>query len=446
MIPSSVITTSSRPPSLLPLALSHPTGVEVILLTREGSTASASHRLTRRTAGIDPNPLPGGGLLPEHDDAFLLSFTSHLTEFNLALRPSTTLFHPDGIESSETITDDQGFRRTVERRIGKEEVRVFEGVVLDSGVDVERWIKEERAGVVRKNEEGEVKGWARIVVLPPTTGGDSESQAGEGIRFQGSFDSPTQGGLYTIHSTTNYLRTREALDPEPPVIRKRSFGTNGREGVIEWGQPEMVVVRESKIMSPREQVNELRKRGLGIPSWEEGERIAARGGEGGGNCGHDELDFNSDPNHPVYSNPGFQSNDFDSTSLETTWAHTLFGLPSRSPPPLPSFNFIPSDRTSTSSLPPDSHVSSTSHTHARDLGKRQSGGGGDIGGGTNISSNFVNSIGSTTGCPKTAMVVFVGIAADCTYVDREFLSLVSSLLFFFLDLCRDRQAMSTYDF
>jgi len=45
--------------------------------------------------------------------------------------------------------------------------------------------------------------------------------------------------------------------------------------------------------------------------------------------------------------------------------------------------------------------------------KRQ---GGDIlGDGASSNNSYVNDIGSTQGCPSTAMVVYIGVAADCTY-------------------------------
>lgn len=40
---------------------------------------------------------------------------------------------------------------------------------------------------------------------------------------------------------------------------------------------------------------------------------------------------------------------------------------------------------------------------------------GDIGGGANSSSNFVNTIGQTTGCPKTQQIIYMGVVADCAY-------------------------------
>ncbi|KDQ17689.1 hypothetical protein BOTBODRAFT_29847 [Botryobasidium botryosum FD-172 SS1] len=39
-------------------------------------------------------------------------------------------------------------------------------------------------------------------------------------------------------------------------------------------------------------------------------------------------------------------------------------------------------------------------------------------GGMNMSSNFIGSIGSNAGCPKTQKIVYVGVAADCEYVQK----------------------------
>ncbi|EJT98874.1 hypothetical protein DACRYDRAFT_69951 [Dacryopinax primogenitus] len=39
-------------------------------------------------------------------------------------------------------------------------------------------------------------------------------------------------------------------------------------------------------------------------------------------------------------------------------------------------------------------------------------------GGMNISSNFANEIGDTSGCPKEQKIVYLGVAADCTYVQK----------------------------
>jgi hypothetical protein len=39
-------------------------------------------------------------------------------------------------------------------------------------------------------------------------------------------------------------------------------------------------------------------------------------------------------------------------------------------------------------------------------------------GGSTMSTNFVNSIGSTEGCPTTQKIVYMGVAADCVYVSK----------------------------
>lgn len=59
------------------------------------------------------------------------------------------------------------------------------------------------------------------------------------------------------------------------------------------------------------------------------------------------------------------------------------------------------------------HSSATLWTSLSRLSRRQ-----DIAGGTGSSSNYANSIGSTVGCPSSKRVVFVAVAADCTYVNR----------------------------
>ena len=82
-------------------------------------------------------------------------------------------------------------------------------------------------------------------------------------------------------------------------------------------------------------------------------------------CEHDSLDFNKDPNHPVYAGLNAQG--------DSTWGFT----------PIASM-----------------------------FGKRQLDGltGGNAGG-----VNLVQSIGSTQGCPSMRRVALVGVATDCSY-------------------------------
>lgn len=344
---------SQRPAALHPRALSHPSDIAVHIIPRGHPEPHLAPR------SID--------LQPAWDDSFLLSFSSHDTPVTLSLRPSHTLLHPGGIKSVHTHTDENGVRTTETRVMERKEVRAYEGWVLEEGADLDQWIREEAAGVVRDTS---LTGWARVVLVP------SESDDDE-LAFQGSFADGND--IFTIHSTPTYLSSRESLDPDPPLLRKRGV----------YAHPSMVIVRERDTLSPSEQVAALRKRGFAVPAIPtDGSSLSDQATAIG--CGHDDLSFNIDPSHPVYE---------QSLLAQTTtpWAATLFGLPSRNPP------FEPRD------------LSQSLETYAYPprMRKRQQG---DIGGSSGMTSNFAGSIGSTSGCPKQAMVVFVGVAADCTYV------------------------------
>ncbi|SGY63867.1 BQ5605_C007g04841 [Microbotryum silenes-dioicae] len=398
---------SSPPPRILhPRALSHPLHIQTRIVARsagaavaeaEGTGAALSDRRARRRAlpptrsgtgtVLDSDPASASIANDNHDssastrlrwdDRFILSFQAHNESLHLALRPSTSIVHPDGIKLVETHTDAlTGRRHTTESVLARHEVRVYEGVILPPGGDVEDWIREEEAGVVR-DLANEGRGWAKILV-PSSQLNDEDAE----LEFQGSYS--IDGDAYTIHSTPRYLAVKDMDDPEPPrILTKRGLATT---------LPRMVIVRERDTLSPVEHIERLRKRRSPIPDPERFSDAALESG-----CGHDTLAFNTDPNHPVLASALDQSVFADVT---TPWVHGLFGLPSRSSPLDSDFALV--DRGAiVSSYPPRRKV------------KRQSGG--DISGGTGTSSNFINSIGSTQGCPRSRRVVFVGVASDCTF-------------------------------
>lgn len=245
------------------------------------------------------------------------------------------------------------------------------------GAQFEKWVREEQAGVLRSGAESQKLNWARVV-LPGVSQVDQNQDQEDGLRFQGSFS--IEGETYTIHPTSNYLATKHLLDPLPPLLTRRNGGGSS-------GYSNMVVVRERGTMSTEEHISELRRRGLDVPNPEEllgGDSVASR-------CGHDHLSFNSNPLHPIYSPSNQIPQPFFTAEDETT----SFILS-------PYFNFLPIGQKARPSIL-----------------KRQTVGGGDVAGATgNASSNFINSIGSTVGCPKSSMVLFVGVAADCTFVSR----------------------------
>ena len=103
---------------------------------------------------------------------------------------------------------------------------------------------------------------------------------------------------------------------------------------------------------------------------------------GSTSCSHDFLAFNRDPNHPIYQNA--RQIAFDATyGRPTGWLNSWLGM-------------------------------GDGQTRSHSYSKRQSSG--DIAGGSNVSSNYINSIGSHTGCPKSKKVLYMGLASDCTYV------------------------------
>ncbi|GAA5856962.1 hypothetical protein JCM8547_008486 [Rhodosporidiobolus lusitaniae] len=439
LLPSStfVSATSLPPPPLHPRALSHPSDLSFHVLPRPPPTLPNRENVNRLTRRQEEEPALGlglglrsGGRQPEWDDRFLLSFLlpAHDGEgegeaVTLSLRPSLNLVPSSGIKTyTRTLDPETDEWTTTESVLRREDARVFEGWVLGEEEDVPRWVAEEVAGLVRYPGGGrEGEGWARVTLLDVREG--EEKEEGEGnLRFQGVFQK--RGEVYTVHAVERYLRTKGEEDPEPPVVAvrkggkgrrtRRAFGTpgEGEEEEDEEGRrhPSMVVVRESETLTPAERIAALQKRGLPLPP------LPSAGEEEESFCSHDQLPFNSDPSHPVLLN---------------AWEQSLYPPPSSSPYTSPS-NTSTSSLFSLSSLPflsspssselfqPFDHSSSPHSLHGRyrrrsqELSKRQ---GDDISGGSGTSSNFINSIGSTTGCPKQARVVFVGVAADCTYVE-----------------------------
>ncbi|GAA5975313.1 hypothetical protein JCM5350_006426 [Sporobolomyces pararoseus] len=376
-------TRSIKPPPLHPRAISHPSQLSHYIIPRSDSPPDQSRRRWKRSINTELRGEVQDEPLPRWDDKFLLSFESHDLEepVVLSLRPSKDLVHPNGIKSIERVWDPETESwSTIEKRIGRDEVKVYEGwVIKNTGQLEEKWIKEEITGVVRDSSRWEefARGWARVSV-------HSEDVDEGKLKVQGAFE--RDGEMFTIHSTQRYLRTRDELDPLLEDISSR-IDKRSPSNV----EKDMVIVREREVLSTTERINLVRKRGL--PQLPDPDTLQ----QPSSSCSHDSLPFNTDPNNPVLANAIDQS---VYAEFHSPWIPFL-GLPS----PSSSDPFTPLDRST--SLSPRSHRPS--------IHRRQSGG--DISGGSGTSSNFINSIGQTQGCPKSAMVVFLGVAADCTYVE-----------------------------
>ncbi|KAJ2893672.1 ADAM family of metalloprotease-like protein ADM-B [Zalerion maritima] len=168
-------------------------------------------------------------------------------------------------------------------------------------------------------------GWARISILDD----------GAMPMFQGAFR--IEHDTHHIQTSTSYLQTKHWGDPE----------------IEASAEAFMIVWRDSDII--RDDVGGELKRGL----------------SGRSSCVSDHLEFNNDPEHPVYE--GITNPPDLGIAEETTpwWAMT-----------------------------------------AASIFRRQDDG--TLGGNGNVDS-LSSTIGSTEGCPTTRKVALVGIATDCTY-------------------------------
>lgn len=396
LIAPRALAASQRPPALYEHALSHPQDLTFHVLPR--SEPHPQPQLGKRD-NRPRRPSLDSATPPQWDDRFLLSFLAHDGEpVTLALRPAANLVPAAGVRSVERWKDaESGEWRTAERVLDRAEMRAYEGWVVPEDADVDRWIREEIAGVMRPARAG--AGWARIVL----SSAQNDDDDAEGIvddtplKFQGTYEK--DGEQFTVHSTERYLRTKDEVDPEPPLVTprrrsRRAFG-GADEDLLTLRHPSMVIVRESATMSPHERIAALQKRGLPLPD------PATLPSADASSCSHDALPFNVDRAHPVYAAQYPQHSFSNSTS---SWRSYLSGGAHVQP-------FSPADHVSNPFSPNSYRYVPTDRRSA--LWKRQ---GDDISGGSGTSSNFIGSIGDTSGCPKTAVVVFVGVASDCTYV------------------------------
>lgn len=161
------------------------------------------------------------------------------------------------------------------------------------------------------------------------------------------------GHLHHFKPLHSYLRDRSSLDPDPPIS---ALARRGRPGGA------TIIARERDAFSDHE----------------------------GHSCSHDTLDFNIDSHNPIYQSArqiAFDDALGFSKPQPQSWLGHILG---EQPHPR---SFRPS------------------HHH-----KRQDIAGTTGNDGLNSTSGFVDSIGSTNGCPTDQRVLFIGVAADCTAV------------------------------
>ncbi|PLW50438.1 hypothetical protein PCASD_01472 [Puccinia coronata f. sp. avenae] len=395
----SLVIAHSTPPASI-LAVRHISAGSLQLLPRLLSPPSQktlhSSILKRSQSIPTPDQL-------RHDDSILLKFAipkhmalhknsqqpsiiadpdQPLQWFTLSLRPTQNLIHPDAriiYESSPHPVSQQ--TTSTQLPLLQENVRAYSGWSIDPD-HIHSWWNEEHASVDRPSPEWQssyqdhrVRGWARIMIHQ-TNGMESHDDL-EQLVFEGSFQHDNQ--LWHIKPLESFRNLRTPSDSDPLPWQPHPTG-----GLVVWPESDQAST------SP-------------LPT----------------RCGHDQLSFNSNPEHAVYHAPQpissqqqqirFNSpSSFSLASMSNLFDH-LLGIPSYRPAQI-----LSSDMKFNQS----SRLMSTS-AKVGTLQRRQSLTN-DITwlGNSTTSSNFINSIGSTSGCPIGSRVVFIGVAADCTYVSK----------------------------
>ncbi|KAF8507570.1 Metallo-peptidase family M12-domain-containing protein [Hysterangium stoloniferum] len=172
--------------------------------------------------------------------------------------------------------------------------------------------------------------------------------------FEGAFS--VNGVVHHVLTQEKFLRTKHPLDPRPT-----SYDANS----------DLVIFRDSDIASEAEDTILRHVHGLFSPS---DETLPPAPPKGATTCSHDHLSWNTDPDvNPMLQQPE-----------QSTWIEKTF------------YGGIGFD------------------IDARNKSARKRD---DVAGGQ-MSSTFSDKIGQSAGCPIQQMIVYMGVAADCSYVKK----------------------------
>ncbi|KAH0590161.1 hypothetical protein H2248_000335 [Termitomyces sp. 'cryptogamus'] len=309
----------------------HPSTLSIEIIPRKAQQFSSSVPFSKRS------PPPSNTL--RHDDTFRLTITAFDEIYYLHLRPNDHLVHPAArINYYDTTPDGRSYISRSEPLL-RQSVKAYWGEVIDASHTDAR-MREDAAGVLPISHPSEL-GWVRIVVHHQ---GDMER--GISPEYEGAFSA--NGVVHHIMTKDNYLRKKSDLDPDV------SQALDDRDSSL-------VIWRESDVMTVEE------------------ERVAKRDASyfasaHHSSCGHDRLEFNTNPQQNPILLPG--------PPVSDSWFATLGG-----------------------------HFRNGTIRARDDVSIGSSTGG--------MSTNFIDNIGSSDGCPKTQKVLFMGVAADCTYVTKH---------------------------
>ena len=286
---------------------------------------------------------------------------------HLHLSPTEDMIHPQAkinylSSSGEIISSEPLFAHDRAHRL-------YSGEVIAQGHTDQRF-QEDRIGNgglwydPRPSSAAQrgVRGWASIHVYD--VDGDEGVESGRRPRFGGTIN--VDGRVWNVMTRENYERHRTELDPIV-VVREEDDDEDG--GLV-------IFLEGDHHPNPRDAHAHA--------------HANAREEETSTGCGHDRIEWNMDnATHPVrrprvvpqQATPWWSSSPVD--SFPDLFADFQGSRPNGNEP------------------------------RRRGLVRRD-----DVptGGTTNPNTNYINSIGSTSGCPSEQRVVYVGFAADCNYV------------------------------
>ncbi|TIA69322.1 hypothetical protein E3P91_03659 [Wallemia ichthyophaga] len=292
-------------------------------------------------------------------DNLRISFLLDGEHFNLHLHPNEDLFHP---HARVNYLNKSGHVHHSEL-LQKENFRVYHGYTVSSEHS-DRRVAEDAARIIRNYDFGNIftqddiiRGRANIMIH------DDGVDSGSSPQFEGSFTFDSE--LYHIKTPSSYLASKGDDDPSPSYHPSR-----------------LIIFKESDTV---ERTNTT---------------LTAT-------CGTDSTHYPSlEPIEPLKPFTMVEEHPSWTLSLKK-WLDVLFGTETAKP----YVRFAPID----------DHTLDRAITQARDRhskrAKRQ--GTGDVSGGNDEpASNYVDTIGSTEGCPTEQRLLYMGFAADCTYVEN----------------------------
>lgn len=402
-------TASSRP--LPPHRRAHiPTNLQYTCIRKHPTAAGQNH--VRRSPGLggsfgSSTPLPpshnkrstpplpfevlnGSQHTPEHSDTILVQFQVPSADddgyaperISMLLRPTEDLIHPNAKVVYNSVDPETGLSTDREEPLFREDVLAYSGVVLHEK-EVSARLAEAKIGLRTGLEQsGNNRGWARLML--------SNGRIGETLA-EGAFS--IDGEVHHLKTLENYRNSRRYPENYEPHFHARHL--QDIEG--DAGGSGLVLLRDRDLDHHAHQ-HAKRAGGLHSSNMNVERRSSSSLSTPSTNCGHDSLSYNTDLEHPVYRDARQMA--FDAQfSRKEGWLDSILG-----------------------GISPSSHLTSglagRNYGHGQALSKRQSNGAGDLAGAGNMSSNYINSIGKETGCPKTNKVLYMGLAADCTYTSH----------------------------